>query len=104
MDTYWEKHADWDYSDAGLRGSSQYDLPAVLHWFTGNIGLHQIHHLSSRIPNYHLQRCLRENPELTRVTQLTLWDSLKCARLKLWDEESKKLVGFSDLASIRSSP
>ena len=103
-DTYWERHADWDYGEAGLRGSSYYKLPAVLQWFTGNIGLHQIHHLSSRIPNYHLRRCLRENPELGKVTQLTLWSSLKCARLKLWDEERKKLVGFSDLTSMQSPP
>ncbi len=78
------------------------DLPGILHWFTGNIGVHHVHHLSSRIPNYRLQQCLRENTELQQVTRLTLWDSLKCARLKLWDEERRKLVGFQHLGSIRA--
>ncbi len=78
------------------------DLPGILHWFTGNIGVHHVHHLSSRIPNYRLQQCLRENPELQQVTRLTLWESLKCARLKLWDEERRVLVGFRQLGSIRA--
>ncbi len=78
------------------------DLPGILHWFTGNIGVHHVHHLSNRIPNYRLQQCLRENTELQQVTRLTLWDSLKCARLKLWDEERRKLVGFRHLGSIRT--
>lgn len=97
--TYWEKDGAWDYHAAGLEGSSYYDLPEILHWFTGNIGVHHVHHLSSRIPNYRLRQCLRESPELQRVTRLTLLGSLQCARLKLWDEERKKLVGFHDLGS-----
>ncbi len=101
-DTYWEKDDAWGFHAAGLEGSSYYDLPGILHWFTGNIGVHHVHHLSSRIPNYRLQQCFRENPELQQVTRLTLWDSLKCARLKLWDEERKKLVGFRHLGSIRA--
>ena len=68
-----------------------------MHWFTGNIGVHHVHHLSSRIPNYRLRQCLRENPELQRVTRLTLWGSLKCARFRLWDEDKRRLVGFRDL-------
>ena len=99
-DTHWEKDDAWSFHVAGLEGSSYYDLPRVLHWFTGNIGVHHIHHLSSRIPNYRLQQCLRENPELQQVTRLTLRRSLKCARLKLWDEERRKLVGFHHLGSI----
>lgn len=93
-DTYFKKNGDWNYDDAGLAGSSFYDLPAILHWFTGNIGVHHVHHLSSRIPNYRLLQCLREIPELQKVTRLTLLGSLKCARLKLWDEEQGKLVGY----------
>ncbi len=101
-DTYWEKEDSWSFHAAGLEGSSYYDLPAILHWFTGNIGVHHVHHLSSRIPNYRLRQCLRENPELQQVTRLTFWKSLKCARLKLWDEERRKLVGFRHLRSIRA--
>jgi omega-6 fatty acid desaturase (delta-12 desaturase) len=101
-DTYWERDDAWSFHAAGLEGSSYYDLPGILHWFTGNIGVHHVHHLSSRIPNYRLQQCLRENPELQQVTRLTLWGSLKCARLKLWDEERRKLVGFQHLGSIRA--
>jgi omega-6 fatty acid desaturase (delta-12 desaturase) len=101
-DTYWEKDDAWDFHEAGLEGSSYYDLPGILHWFTGNIGVHHVHHLSSRIPNYRLRQCLRENPELQQVTRLTLWGSLKCARLKLWDEERRRLVDFRHLGSIRA--
>ena len=101
-DTYWEKDDAWSFHAAGLEGSSYYDLPGILHWFTGNIGVHHVHHLSSRIPNYRLRQCLRENPELQQVTRLAFWGSLRCARLKLWDEERRKLVGFRHLRSIRA--
>jgi len=97
-DTYWEEHPEWDFHRAGIDGSSFLDLPPVLHWFTGNIGYHHIHHLSSRIPNYSLRRCMEENPELGAVTRLSLLDGLRCGRLKLWDEESRRLVGFSELS------
>ena len=96
-DTYWENHPEWDFHRAGAEGSSFFDLPPVLHWFTGNIGYHHVHHLSSRIPNYSLRRCMDENPELQHVTRLTLGQSLKCARLKLWDEEAHRLVGCGEV-------
>ena len=93
-ETYWRNKPEWKYADAALRGSSWYDLGPVLQWFSGNIGLHHIHHLNSKIPNYRLQRCLDSIPELENVTRLTLLPSLKCARLTLWDEAEQKLVGF----------
>jgi omega-6 fatty acid desaturase (delta-12 desaturase) len=93
-ETYWEHDAQWDYLAAGIQGSSYYALPRVLQWLTGNIGLHHIHHLSSRIPNYRLQECLDANPVLQRVTRLTLRHSLACVFLKLWDEEQRTLVGY----------
>jgi omega-6 fatty acid desaturase (delta-12 desaturase) len=93
-DTYWEEDSDWDFFHAGAHGSSFYDLPKVLHWFTANIGYHHIHHLTSLIPNYRLQECFRNTPEMQRVTRLTLGQSLRCAGLKLWDEERRELVGF----------
>ncbi|MBZ0112278.1 MAG: fatty acid desaturase [Thermoanaerobaculia bacterium] len=96
-DTYWEHHPEWDFHRAGIEGSSFFDLPQFLHWFTGNIGYHHIHHLSSRIPNYSLRRCMEENPELQHVTRLSLRTSFSCARFKLWDEDSRRLVGFSDI-------
>lgn len=99
--TYWESHDEWDYVTAALRGSSYFKLPKVLQWFTGNIGLHHIHHLSSRIPNYALQQCMNENPEFINVTTITLWSSLKSLRLNLWDEERHKLVGFGELKQPR---
>jgi omega-6 fatty acid desaturase (delta-12 desaturase) len=106
-DTYWEHETAWDYVAAGSRGSSYYALPALLQWFTGHIGLHHIHHLNSRIPNYKLQRALDENPELQRVTRLTLGRSLVCVFYKLWDEEQGRLVGYGHLrrrAALGPSP
>jgi omega-6 fatty acid desaturase (delta-12 desaturase) len=95
--TYWKEHAEWDYYRACLEGSSHLVLPKVLQWFTGNIGLHHIHHINSLIPNYQLQKCYDENPELHQVTHLTLWSSFKCLRLSLWDQDKERLIRFSDL-------
>lgn len=92
--TYWEHDEQWAYNDAALVGSSYYRLPRVLQWATGNIGLHHVHHLSARIPNYRLQEALESIPELRRVTTLTLRESLRCVRLALWDERERKLVRF----------
>ena len=99
-ETYGEREADWNFYRACLEGSSFYDLPTTLHWFTGNIGFHHVHHLSSLIPNYRLRQCMRENPELQDARRLTLRQSLGCARLKLWDEAERKLVGFRDLQPL----
>lgn len=93
-DVYWERGGDWDYFSAAIEGSSFYKLPKVLQWFSGNIGFHHIHHLSARIPNYHLERCHRSHPLFQSVKPITLPASLKCAAYRLWDEENKKLVGY----------
>jgi omega-6 fatty acid desaturase (delta-12 desaturase) len=92
---YWQRTDDWDYTASALRGSSHLELPKVLQFFTGNIGLHHVHHLSPRIPNYNLQRAHDENPVFHDVPTLSLWDGIRTLRLKLYDEESRKLVGFS---------
>ncbi len=97
--TYWQRHEQWNRVHASLQGSSYYRLPAVLRWFTGNIGLHHIHHLDSRIPNYRLQRCLQANRDLLDVPPLTVRASFRCARLKLWDEKTQRMVGFSAAAA-----
>jgi omega-6 fatty acid desaturase (delta-12 desaturase) len=90
----WKRHDQWDSITASLQGSSYYKLPKVLQWFTGNIGLHHVHHLRARIPNYNLQCCYDETPALETVNPLTIRKSLSCLRLKLWDEKEQKLVGF----------
>jgi omega-6 fatty acid desaturase (delta-12 desaturase) len=99
--TYWQRHEEWDYATAAIRGSSYFKLPKVLQWFTGNIGFHHIHHLSSRIPNYALQQCMEENPEFQDVTTITLWSSLKSLGLNLWDEEQRQLVSFRHLKRLQ---
>lgn len=95
--TYWARSADWQSLEASLTGSSFYRLPAVLQWFSGNIGLHHIHHLQPRIPNYRLQACLDAIPELRLKHPLTLGKSLSSISLNLWDEAARKLVAFRDL-------
>jgi len=96
-EAYWRPHAEWDYKHAALFGSSHYYLPPFLQWFTGNIGLHHIHHLCSLIPNYRLQECYEASPDLQKLPKLTFVDSLKSAGLSLWDEDSGRMVGFSAL-------
>jgi omega-6 fatty acid desaturase (delta-12 desaturase) len=95
-DVYWESSEKWDYADAALRGSSYLKLPKLLQFFTGNIGLHHVHHLSSRVPNYNLQRAHDNNPIFHDVPVLTLRDGLRTVRLKLWDEDSRRLVTFAE--------
>ena len=85
---------------AALYGSSHYDLPKVLRWFTANIGVHHAHHLCSRIPYYHLPRVLRDHPELGEVNRLTLLQSFGCVRLVLWDEDQRRLVSFRDARAL----
>jgi omega-6 fatty acid desaturase (delta-12 desaturase) len=100
-DVYWERGADWDYTAAALEGSSFYKLPKILQWFSGNIGFHHIHHLSSRIPNYNLERCHRSHPMFRDVKPITLFSSLKSLTLRLWDEKRKKLVSYRHLKGFR---
>ncbi|MBI4759681.1 MAG: fatty acid desaturase [Chloroflexota bacterium] len=101
--TYWERHANWDFFRAAMEGSSFYKLPKVLQWFTGNIGFHHIHHLSPKIPNYKLEQCYNDNPEL-QVPPLTFRKSLRSLFLRLWDEKERKMVGWSALKKYKSQP
>jgi omega-6 fatty acid desaturase (delta-12 desaturase) len=96
--TYWQPHADWDYLTASIRGSSYLKLPSVLRWFTGDIGVHHVHHLSPRIPNYRLRRCHDENGVFHEVTTMTARDTVRTLRLALWDEDRQRLVSFADAA------
>ena len=94
---YWARHESWDPMRAALEGASYYKLPKVLQWFTGNIGLHHIHHVRPRIPNYNLQRCYDEVAAMQAVEPLTIRKSLRSLQLHLWDESNQKLVGFRSL-------
>ncbi|MEI6786400.1 MAG: fatty acid desaturase [Verrucomicrobiota bacterium] len=98
---YWERGAGWDYATAALKGSSFYKLPKVLQWFSGNIGFHHIHHLSPRIPNYHLEQCHRAEPLFQTVKPVTLCGSLKSLTFRLWDERHHRLVGYRALRGIQ---
>jgi omega-6 fatty acid desaturase (delta-12 desaturase) len=94
--TYWEKDTDWSHPDAALRGSSFYDLPPALMWVTGNIGVHHLHHLSSRIPFYRLANALDNYPELRSIGRITFRESLHCVGLVLWDSDQKRMVSFKE--------
>jgi omega-6 fatty acid desaturase (delta-12 desaturase) len=98
---YWERGDEWDYTAAALQGSSFYKLPKILQWFSGNIGYHHIHHLSSRIPNYNLERCHKAHLLFQQVKPITLFSSLKSLTFRLWDEPRKKLVGYRHLRDLR---
>jgi omega-6 fatty acid desaturase (delta-12 desaturase) len=92
--THWAPGGEWSFEAASLAGSSYLDLPPILHWCTGNIGIHHVHHLCPRIPNYRLQSSVHAHPALASASRLTIADTVKCLRMKLWDEDEKRLVGF----------
>jgi omega-6 fatty acid desaturase (delta-12 desaturase) len=92
--TYWARRGKWELTEAALHGSSHYDLPAPLRWLTGNIGVHHVHHVSSRIPFYRLRSVLKDHPELKDVGRLSLIDSFRCVGLSLWDEANERLISF----------
>lgn len=102
-DVYWERGGNWDYAQAALQGSSFYKLPKVLQWFSGNIGFHHIHHLSSRIPNYHLEKCHKADPLFQSVKPVTLLASRKSFNFRFWDEQKRQLVGYRHLRAVRKS-
>ncbi len=95
-DAYWEPHEDWRYDQAAVHGSSYLKLPRLLQFFTGNIGFHHIHHLSARIPNYNLQAAHENTSQTMEVQQLSLRDGLQATRLKLWDDDRRRLVTFRE--------
>ena len=95
--TRWAHEAQWSLPEAALHGSSYYDLPIVLRWFSANIGVHHVHHLSSRIPFYRLREVLRDYPELGTISRVTLWQSLRCVNYTLWDEDAQRLISFGAL-------
>ncbi len=96
-ETYMRWKNQWDFLLASMQGSTYYKLPKVFQWLTGNIGFHHIHHLNSKIPNYFLEKCARENPILQKfVPTITFKDSLSCIWNNLWDEQKKKMISFKE--------
>jgi omega-6 fatty acid desaturase (delta-12 desaturase) len=95
--SYKQWQSNWNYVVSAIRGSTYYKLPKMFQWMTGNIGIHHIHHLSSLIPNYNLDKCMRENSILNKyVTVVTFWESLKMMSHKLWDEEKQRMISFKE--------
>lgn len=103
-ETQWSDAQSWNLHEAALHGSSHYDLPHVLRWFTANIGVHHVHHLASRIPYYRLGEVLRDHPELRQIGRLTLLQSFGCVRLVLWDESRRRLVSFKEMRRGMATP
>ncbi|MDF1736766.1 MAG: fatty acid desaturase [Minwuia sp.] len=92
--TTWARHAEWNPVSAALQGSTYLRLPAILQWFTGNIGYHHIHHLNPRVPNYRLQECHEALPALRALPTLSFWKGLRAMRFILWDEDRGRMVTF----------
>ncbi len=97
-DVNWEREMEWDYKTAAIRGSSFLKLPVILKWFTGNIGYHHVHHLSSKIPNYNLEKCHNENDIFKEVTPIILFSTFKMLKLRLWDEAAHRMISFKNLS------
>lgn len=95
-DAYWNRHEAWDYATAAVTGSSYLRMPAILNWFTGHIGLHHVHHLGPKIPNYRLRQAHEENPIFEAAPVLTLRTAWKSLRLTLWDEANRRMIGFRE--------
>ena len=96
-ETHWDRNDEWQRETSALHGSSYYDLPKPLMWISGNIGIHHVHHLCSRIPFHKLPQVMNDHPELKEVGRLTLWESFKNVKLTLWDEERRELVTFREI-------
>ncbi len=95
---------NWDFLLASIRGASYYKLPKLFQWLTGNIGFHHIHHLSSRIPNYNLEKCVKDNPILNKYTNIiTFRESLKSIQAKLWDEQRQRMISFEEYYNLEKN-
>ncbi len=99
-DSYFEEESEWDYVKAAVEGSSYYKLPRVLQWVTGNIGFHHVHHLSPRVPNYHLEEAHNSTPPLHKATTITLKSSLASLKYKLYAPEQKNFVTFAEVKPL----
>jgi acyl-lipid omega-6 desaturase (Delta-12 desaturase) len=99
-DSYAHKTASWDYLLGAIEGSSYLELPTILKWFTADIGYHNIHHLSERIPNYNVEACHRKNIHLLgNIKTLKMGDMLNCSKFILWDAPTNSLVSVESFRS-----
>jgi omega-6 fatty acid desaturase (delta-12 desaturase) len=102
-DVIWARQEEWDYKKMAIEGSSFLKLPRILQWFSGNIGFHHVHHLSPKIPNYNLEQCHRENEMFATIKPLTILPGLRTLKFRLWDEEAKQLISFSQFRQFATS-
>ncbi len=99
-ETSWQHEENWNIHEAALYGSSHYELPSILRWITGNIGVHHVHHLASRIPFYRLPEVIEDHEILAQTKRITLRQSLRCAHLHLWDESRRRLLSFAEARAL----
>jgi acyl-lipid omega-6 desaturase (Delta-12 desaturase) len=99
-DTHWSQPPEWQFQQSALHGSSHYELPRMLQWLSGNIGIHHVHHLSSRIPYYRLPEVLTDYPELHGIGRITIMESFRCVKLVLWDEQGQRLISFREARAL----
>jgi len=100
---WWARNDRWTLHEAALHGSSHVHLPAVMRWFTANIGAHHVHHLGSRIPFYRLPDVMEAHPQLKTMSRITLFEALRAARLSLWDEARGRMVSFREARALRTA-
>jgi len=100
-DVYWCRNEEWDYKKMAMDGSSFFNLPVILRWFSGNIGYHHIHHLGPTIPNYNLVKCHKQNPSLQNVKSISLFQSFHSLKLRLWDEAGQKIITFREMKAMK---
>jgi omega-6 fatty acid desaturase (delta-12 desaturase) len=97
-DAYWARRDEFDFIRAGLEGSGFLDVSPLLHWCTGSIGYHHVHHLCTSIPNYELSQahdwCMSQG---YTVTPMTLWEIPRSFHCSLWDIQKKKLISFYEI-------
>ncbi len=95
-DAFIQPRQTWSFARAAMESSSYMKTGKIMGWFTGDIGLHHIHHLNAAIPFYRLREAMAEIPELQIPpgTSLAPRDILACFRLKLWDPAQKRMVGY----------
>lgn len=99
-DVSWERNGEWDYKTSAITGSSFLKLPVVLQWFTGNIGFHHVHHLSSRVPNYYLEKCHNEIELFRQVKPVVFFSTFKALTLGLWDEKNRRMIRFRKAMAV----
>jgi omega-6 fatty acid desaturase (delta-12 desaturase) len=91
-----QRREQWCYDVAALQSSSYMETGPLMGWFTGNIGYHHVHHLNPTIPFYRLPEAMAGLSELQTPgkTRLCLREIADNFRLKLWDCQEGRMVGY----------